>query len=528
MSELNITLDRHDGQPPLVVPLQPGATVISGTCGLGKSLTLEAINVLFGGDQKDRIKATAGESGTTVSGCGVVLHLSPSRAVLKGEPDVDALDFPLEEMIYPPFKLESAKHLHGIKSFLRMSKAIADPAAFHHLVGTPAEFTKLIPPDAIKTNDLVEMSSKIKRALQALGRKAIEDAEREEQAAAADRDAARSLDRTKETDEKKLSATHLEKVQEHARLKTQWDDYWKGKDAADEARAALAKAGATQAGSEKDAADALARAIEARRVAEVNATEAKQEVARIQALLQAAQATHGHTLVALSNADDTITTAKNAVKAVEDNKATYAAWQKAIDAMAGAQEPDVDQLTAAEEVAEQAAQAVRDGAVLKAALEREAKAAKHQKNADEFRTAAFRWSQAADGTDAVLSKAVNSTRFSVKGEFLMGHLPDAQTLPLYNMSDGQRSLLCILENIDRVCTADSVPRLKVCNVSQRTWQDLPLSLRNHVARYAYERHCCVSAAIVSDDAKLETYVWQVDDSWTLVGEHAPVSPVKGG
>ena len=494
MSDLEITIDRNDGTAPFLIPIQPGCTEIQGTCGLGKSLTLEMINVLADGDQKDRIKATAGKSGTTVKGLGVTLTLSQSRAVVKGDLDVGAAeDYPLEGLIYPPRQGETEKNEYGIKCFVQMSKSKADPAAFHHLIGTAAEFNAAIPPDAIKTNDLVSMAGKVKRAIQAFARKAAADAEREEQSAAGDRDAMKGLDAKTETDPTKLQQVHTAAVQRHAKLKTEWDAYCDGQAAAEEARKKLAAAtgGATTA-AECEANEAEKKTAYEAATAKVKAIEDELRIAKAEAM----------------SAYDSLQSAIKQTNAAKRISEATAGWQSAIDAMAGAKEPDLDALSEAETAVETAQRAIEQGAVVRAALDRERKAAEHQKRADEFRKQAHKLNMAADGTDAVLSKAVNSTRFSVSGEFLMGHLPDGTIQPLYTMSDGQRSLLCILEKIERLVANDLSPRLKLADIGQRIRQDLPDSIWEELCRYAYERNTCLVCARVTDDPTLRAVVWQ--------------------
>ena len=127
-------------------------------------------------------------------------------------------EYPLEELIYPPFKNDRSKHEHGIKCLLRLSKAKADPKAFHHLVGDKAAFDRVMATDAQKTNDLVELAGRVKRALQSAARNRSADAETEEAAAAADRDAMNGLV-DGPCDAAVLQAAHTEAVQRHAMLR---------------------------------------------------------------------------------------------------------------------------------------------------------------------------------------------------------------------------------------------------------------------------------------------------------------------
>ena len=134
---------------PFVVPVQPGMTILKGYPGQGKSVTLEAIAVALGNDDaKTRVKPTKGKLNGKVDCLGVVLNVSASRITRQGDAEASSLEeFDLESLIYPPFKKESAKNEHGIKSLLRMTKTAADPKLFHYLAGDKAAFDALVGPD---------------------------------------------------------------------------------------------------------------------------------------------------------------------------------------------------------------------------------------------------------------------------------------------------------------------------------------------------------------------------------------------
>ena len=200
--------------------------------------------------------------------------------------------------------------------------------------------------------------------------------------------------------------------------------------------------------------------------------------------------------------------AVDAVLAAKRSNDLTAEWQAAIDAAAGGTCPDAKAVQDAEIAVEDAQEAIEKAAVIRAAKARAEKAKVHQEAADKLRKEAHRLGLAADGTDAVLSKAVASSRFSVQGEFLMGHLPNETVMPLYNMSDGQRSFLAILEKIDKLCQHDPSDRLKICDVSQRTRQDLPLSIAEQIYQYAYDHNVCVVDGLVTDSPELKAVVWQ--------------------
>ena len=100
MSEqLSITVDKGDNCP-IIIPVQPGGTILRGTCGVGKSVLLAQIAAALGNPDRDTVKATAGDDGTRINVCGVVLSVTPKRASITGEIVMDEVFCP-EENAFP-------------------------------------------------------------------------------------------------------------------------------------------------------------------------------------------------------------------------------------------------------------------------------------------------------------------------------------------------------------------------------------------------------------------------------------------
>ena len=497
----------------LVIPVQPGGTIITGYCGTGKSITLEAIALGLGSKERGRVSPREGMKRGSVDCLGVVLNVSAGRVTRSGESEVASIEeFDIGSLIDPPVKEEDARNRYGIKSLLRMTKAEANPSLFYHLAGGKKEFDKIIAPDAVKSADLVEMANKVKRAFEAERRRVLAEVETEETAAAADRNAGNGLDLESETDGARLQAAHSAAVAHHAKLQEQWDAAEDAQASAAEARERLAAIGGESGGqSMQDAQQALEAAKENRDTAVTAAREAKAEVSRLEAALKAAKAEYGSALVAQQAADDAVTAATNAVKAVETNAQLHAGWQAAIDQAAGVHGPKAADVLAAKSAVDTARRAIETAAVVRAAKERVAQAVKHQERAAELRKEAERLKDAAQDTDSVLSAAVASERFVVQRDVLIGVLPDGTAKPFYDLSDGERTLIATTEKIDRVRLLEpDERRLAIIDLPQRTFQDIPASVRKMLFARAAARNVCIVTAQVSDDPVLKAEVVEVE------------------
>lgn len=479
----------------LVIPVQPGGTILSGFCGVGKSLTLEAIALGLGGRDKGRVAPREGTKRGSVDCLGVVLNVSAGRVTRNGESEVASIEeFDIGSLIDPPVKEEEARNRYGIKSLLRMTKVEADPSLFYHLAGGKEQFEAIISPDALKSADLVEMAGKIRRAFDAEKRRVLSQVETEETAAAANRNAGDGLDLKAECDGAKVQELHSAAVSHHAKLQEQWDAAEEAQAAAETARAKLAKA----TGSSKSIAECEAELEEKR-----EAWKATQDrVKEIEAELRIAKAEAMAAYEAMESATSQLDSARQAAAAT-------AGWQEAIDRSLSIHGPKASEVIAARTAVETTRKAIETAAVVRAARERIANAVQHQERAAELRKEAERLKDAAQDTDSVLSAAVASERFAVKRDVLIGVLPDGTAKPYYDLSAGEKTMIAIAEKIDRVrLTANDPKQLCIVDLPQENYQDLPDSVRNRLFAYAAEHNVAIVTAQVSDDAKLSCVVWK--------------------
>ena len=495
MSERTITIDSIGPlSKPVVITAQPGIGVLTGFCGTGKSFCLEAIGVALGNKDKGRVAPSAGKKRGTVECLGVVLNVSAGRITRTGDTEAASIEeFTLADLINPPVKDESAKNRHGIKSLLRLTKAEADPKLFYRLAGDKAAFEKVISPDDVKSADLVEMAGKVKRAFEKEANAIQKQAEREEAAAAANRDAMKGLDEKAPHDARQLQEAHTTAVQVYARIREQWDAWHAAQRAAEIARAELAKiTGGKETHADYDRMTEECKQIYQNLDAEVEALQKQLDKAK-----------HGAELARLNwkRADDQ-------AKAFAKHQQATAGWQQTIDAAAGGSCPDAKAVQNAEIAVEDAQEAIEAGAVLRNAMQRAADAKARQEAADKLRKEAHRLDLAAKGTDAILSEAVASERFSVDCTLLMGKLPTGEVKPYYDLSAGEKCMIAVAEKIDRVCAVRTDPsQLAIVDLDQSNFQEIPDSVRDRLDAYARERNCFVSTAMVTDDAELGYFLW---------------------
>ena len=478
--------------PNIVIPIAPGGTIIRGPCGAGKSIALDAIGLGLGGP-RGRVRPAEDAKRAEIDCLGVLVQVSESRATRHGDLDVGAMEeFDIGGLIDPVVQDPDARNRHGIKALLRLSDAKADPALFYSLAGDQPTFEQLVPPDAVKTDDLVELAGRVKRAFDAQARLQENAAEREEGKAAALRHAGDGLDLNEESDSAKLQDMHVKAVAAQSVLVTKATAARQARDRAADARKQLAAA----TGSGRSVAECRADEQAAKELFEA----ANEKVREIQGILAHAQNQAGNALLTANGA-------KSAREAAERYEVATVGWQKAIEAAEGVEAPSDKEIATAAQTVQVIQQRIERAGVLRDARQKLAQADEHRRGAAEYRQQVARLRNAAKDTDDVLSKAVASSRFRVTRDILFGLLPDGQSKPYYAMSDGERTLIATEEKIERTraATPDLAQTILV-KLPQRTFQDLSPSWRERLFALAAEQNACLISAEV-DDGDLRCEVW---------------------
>lgn len=188
----------------------PGLHVLIGDHGSGKSTVLRTMQELLGERADVRPTKRDGAKRWTAEFAGKTIAITAQRITEDGELTIDGLgDLNIAELHTPRFDKADTRDKHRIRALLRLAGAKADASLFHRVFGDGDRgkelFEKYVPADACKTDDLVEMWAKVKRALEkhALD---YEMAERTETARAqAARQIAEGVDLAREDDAGKLA-----------------------------------------------------------------------------------------------------------------------------------------------------------------------------------------------------------------------------------------------------------------------------------------------------------------------------------
>jgi len=471
----------------LEIPVQPGATILRGTSDLGKSETLKAISRLAGGD--DDVTCREGAARGSVEGFGVKLGLTKTTR-RTGQLEVLAVEegFGLGTLIdgdglKQPERADAAR----IKALLRISGVKADPAAFHSIMpGGKDEFDKLVPRDALETDDVVELARRIKAAMDSQARALEKQADTEEGKAQAYRNAGDGLDLNASTDAASLQRDHTEAVQDYATIKAEWDAWHNAQEAAKAAREKLAAA--TGGG---------------KTVAEYQAEEETKKTA-YNAAIERVKQLRADLLLAESEskaAYESHAAAKNQVESARQTAAATAGWQEAIDAAAGVKCPQAETVEAMKRMVDAAQKAIEDAGVIREAQRKVGLAKEHTAEAEKLRDKAKSLRNAGRETDAVMSALVASPYLKVYGGRLVTEVEGRGQVLFHDRSDGTRTRIACMEKLHRIREINS-DQLALIPIGQRQFGDLSPAARKELIQWAYDNNACIVSAVVDDSPEL--------------------------
>ena len=151
------------------MPEGGGMIVIKGRNGEGKSTVLNAIDKVMGKDVKVRKNDSVPGSGHVTTPLGVSLKVTRQMTKRDGdELTVEILndEFSIADMVDPREKDPAAADRRGIKALLRTANAAADISLFEQLFISPEECERIISDETRKTDDLIQMSSRVKEDIE--------------------------------------------------------------------------------------------------------------------------------------------------------------------------------------------------------------------------------------------------------------------------------------------------------------------------------------------------------------------------
>lgn len=482
----------------LHIPLKPGFNILTGANDRGKSCAIEAVARLAGG--KNEITCRDGASDGYIEGLGV--RITVGRSVRRSGQLV-ALSIesrlPVSTLVDPKIKDPAAADAVRIKCLLVVTGAAADPSLFYGLLGGKVAFDKLIKPEALESDDLVEMAGKIKRAIEAEKRKAEDAAEVEDGQAISDRGAADGLDLTVETDEAILTRNLEDAAGLSSQLIEQAKAAKRAMEGAERAKAQLAKAGASEAVSTQEANERLKSAQDRLAGATQEVQLAKTHVQEIEIELRAAKETYANAVMARETAADGVKAAEEAIAQVDRNKEAMAGWQAAIDNAVNVHCPSEEDLSMASAAVTEARKAIENAAVIRAAKVRLAKAEEHQKAAGELRKLAGKLRDAAKQTDDVLSAAVNSKHMKVRAGRLVTTKDGGKETFYGERSQGTRWKIALDEVAERIRTLGMTEEAIVA-APQEAFESLDHENRKLVHEHAVSLNVCILSAEARGDA----------------------------
>lgn len=150
---------------------QYGLHVLYGRNGAGKTTVLRVLELATNGEPDTRpTKRDGTERGEAFVGDRRIRIAK--KVTEEGELGVESLgDLSIAELHSPKFQTAVTRDKTRIATLNRLSGVKASPELFWHLAGGEAGFRAVVPEDALHTDDLVEMSARVKRALEAEARR---------------------------------------------------------------------------------------------------------------------------------------------------------------------------------------------------------------------------------------------------------------------------------------------------------------------------------------------------------------------
>src|SRR5262249_10937389 len=146
----------------------PGLFVLRGAHGSGKTTILRTVQLATDGDTGTRPIKRDGVRAGEATVAGKTLRIA-KQIRQEGELSVDGIgDLSIADLHTPAFDKPETRDKHRIKALARLAGVEADASLFHRLFETRERFERLISADAMRTDDLVEMAARIKRAAEKL------------------------------------------------------------------------------------------------------------------------------------------------------------------------------------------------------------------------------------------------------------------------------------------------------------------------------------------------------------------------
>ncbi|SFH98629.1 AAA family ATPase [Planctomicrobium piriforme] len=473
--------------PRMEINVRPsGITRLVAPNGSGKSLALEAVSTALKGSGKvplrDQTKRGVVDAfGAKITLGGTCRHTGEVQVEhLEGRLDIGAL-------IDPRLKSPAAADAARIKALVYLTGVKADATLFQKHQAFE-DWNKIVDPESVKTEDLVEMARRIKADYDSAARQAEAEAEREE-GHANGMGVPEDLDLSAPSDAAELAKEYDSARDILTRLHSSQQEYQRAKLTADTAQQQLDKLLSEETQPLEEATKEYEAALAAR-------DSVDEAIKKTESRLAEWKKKRGEVVSRIDVLHERIRsqgTRQSAIdlstKLVDDFKALSPVEDQAI--------------VEAQAVVDTARQQVEQGAVIRQAIKTSEKAAEHRTLASKARDRAGRLRDAGRATDEVLSNAIHSNLLRIesdgKSARLVTETDRGKSTPYHELSAGERGAIAI------DIAADHVGEHGILVISQEVFEGLDHDNRMKIEAKAVERNVAILTAEASqeEDAKFE-------------------------
>lgn len=475
----------------------PGLYVLGGGKGVGKSHTIECVELLAGHQVQLSLHDGAFDGG--VSGFGVSVPIGKQRlGRRKGEFEATALDqekYTVEDITDPPIKDPVKADAHRIKALASIVRVKLQPADFYSLLGGRDNFEDILRTTDLSTDDPVVLMSRIKGAIDNAARFAESQTEREEGQAEACKAAAAGIDLNAESNPIKLAKAVDQAVAAQAKLETLYAESVRSRQQQDSASARLAKAKADYKGPSLGRAEAMVGQASNDHITQ------KMKVDELREQLRAAEIERDKAAARLAEANSALTAARQHAELIGQ--------LEELIQQTGTPAPTQEQMTAAANLVAAARADQENGVRIRDAIEALEKRQQHLDAAEDLRLKAKQLRSAAASTFEVLSRAIQFDAVKIvatnAGPRLVYQHPVRGETPFSELSDGER-VRATIDLLMPLFRAEPT-RPGVFPIPQRLYQDLAPSDAAEIDEFARERGIFVFGARV-DSGPLRCEKWE--------------------
>lgn len=472
------------------IPYLPdgGIVVLRGPQGVGKSITLDALQSAATGKGKAPLRDKAGKG--EVKAFGVTMKLG-ARTTRSGEPEVVSIEGKLSvaDVVDPGIADPAAADAKRIKALVQLAGGEADSDLFINLFGGDIDLlSAIVREGADEETDLILMAEKIKRDCEKAARDEEKAADSASGRAAALKQTAEGVDTAAETDSEKLQAGLVAAMQAESEAKAARNAYLRACELAETSRAELAK--------HEGANESLADVAHTRNQAISEADAAQRAVEELEAKLKAARETRDAKEAAVKLADANL-------RAATERVALLDGWRKTIADAEAVKPVTAEDVGIATEALASARNAMEAGVAARKAIANLASAKEAEADAEKHASAAKTLRTIASKTDDVLSAQVAKLGTPLRveaGRLLL----DTERGPTYfgDLSDGQRWKLALDVAIDAIGEHGLIV------IPQWAWGELQPANRKAIAERLKERSVLAYTAEATDGEGIEASVYE--------------------